>query len=465
MKKIRIFSLLLVLCLVLSCVLPAAKATQSNSPVTNGCHSVDAAMTLSDEGKLTETAKAIVVYELNSGTMLYNWNPDEKIYPTSMVKMMTALVALENGDPEEVVTVTRSVLNQVPIGILGADLKAGDQITLKDLLYSTMVESATDASVIAAAHVGGSIEGFLQMMNDKAVQLGCRNTHYGNVHGLHDENTYTTARDIARITEAALKNATFREMFETARYTIQYTKASGQMVEREIITTNNMMNERNSKYFDKRVTGGKTGATDKGGRCLTLTAKQNGMDLLCVLMGAVPTYEENGSISAHGSFEESKVVLDYAFANYEFRQVFFDGQSLEQYPVENGASHVVSQAATSASTVMPIEVEDALLRWIYQPDNAAISAPVQKGQRLGTAEVWYGNKCLAQAEMVAMHAVEKYQAPVVPEKPPETLSDNWGMILLTVLVLAVVVFAAFVGIRILMIRRYQRRHKRRSSRQ
>lgn len=464
MKKIRIFSLILAICLVFPAC-PGAKATQSDTPVTNGCHSVDAAMMLSDADKLTETAKAIVVYELNSGTMLYNWNPDEKIYPTSMVKIMTTLVALENGNPDEEVTVTRSVLNQVPIGILGADLKAGDKITLKNLLFSTMVESATDASVIAAAHVGGSIEGFLQMMNEKAAELGCQNTHYGNVHGLHDADTYTTARDIARITEAALKNETFREMFETARYTIGYTKSSGQWVEREIVTTNNMMNERNSKYYDKRVTGGKTGATDQGGRCLTLTAEQNGMDLLCVLMGAVPTYEENGSISAHGSFEESKVILDYAFANYEFRQVFFDGQSLEQYPVENGASHVVSQAASSASTVMPIEVDNTLLKWIYQPENTSMTAPIKQGQQLGTAEVWYGNKCLAKTQMVAMHAVQVYQAPVVPDKPPAKQSTSWVTILLLVLALAVVVFAAFVGIRILKIRHYQRSQKRRSRRQ
>ena len=462
MKKIRIFSLFLVLCLLFSFAVPGAKATQSETPVTQGCHSVDASMTLSDEGKLTETAKAIVVYELNSDTMLYHWNPDEKIYPTSMVKMMTALVALEKGNPEDTVTVTRTMLNQVPIGILGAGLKAGDQISLLDLLYSTMVESATDSSVIAAIHVGGSIEGFLQLMNEKAAELGCRNTHYGNVHGLHDESTYTTARDITRITENALENDTFRAMFETARYTMHHTKASGEAVEREMVTTNNMINERNTKYYDKRATGGKTGSTDKGGRCLTLTAEQNGMRLLCVLMGAVPTYEENGSISAHGSFEETKVILDYAFAHYEFRQVFFDGQSLAQYPVENGASHVVSQAATSVSTVMPIEVDDTQLRWVYQPETASFTAPLTRGQRLGTAEVWYGTKCLAKTDMLAMNAVNEYKAPVVPEKPAAEMSNGWVTVLIVLLILAVLVFAAVLGIRILRIQRYQRRQKRRS---
>ena len=417
-------------------------------------------MTLSEEEKLTDTAKAVVVYELNSDTMLYTYNPDGKIYPTSMVKLMTALVAIENGDLDDMVTVTRSVLNKVPIGIVGIDLKVGEEISLRDLLYGTMVASATDAAVVAAAHVGSSVESFLQMMNDKAAELGCKNTHYGNVHGLHDEQTYTTARDIARITEAALENEVFREMFCTVEYTMAETNKHEQ---RTIITSNNMMNPQKSKYYDKRVTGGRTGATDQGGRCLTLTAEKDGMEILCVLMGATPTMAANGSIDAYGSFEESKIMVDYAFSNFEFRQVFFDGQSLAQYPVANGASHVVTQAATSVSTVMPAEVDESQLKWVYAGQSDIISAPVEKGQKLGTAQVWYGAKCLAETDMVAMNGVETYQAPVIPEKP-DTQSGSWLMLLLVLVGLAVLGFLAVLGLRVFRIMKYQRRQRRRSRR-
>ena len=460
MKKIRLFRLFLALILIFSCLSVPVSANSNGLPVTSGCHSVDAAMTLSTEEKLTDTAKAVVLYEFNSGTMLYTHNPDAKIYPTSMVKMMTALVALENGNLDDMVTVTRSVLNQVPIGILGADLKLGEEISLRDLLYATMVASATDASVVAAAHVGGSIEGFLQMMNDKAVQLGCQNTHYGNVHGLHDEQTYTTARDIARITEAALNNEIFREMFCATEYTMA---ATNKHEARTITTTNNLMNPKNSKYYDKRVTGGKTGATDEGGRCLTLTAERDGMEILCVVMGAQPTVAANGSLSAYGSFEESKVLIDYAFSNFEFRQVFFDGQSLAQYPVENGASHVVTQATASVSTVLPKEVDEAQLKWVYEKQNATIIAPVVKGQKLGTAQVWYGTKCLAETDMTAMHGVALYQAPVIPEKP-DNQSGSWLMLLVVLLGLVVVAFLAILGLRTYRIMRYRRRKQRRSRR-
>lgn len=459
MKKVSVFSLFLTFIVILFCLHVGATGAETNPAVTNGCHSMDAAMTLSDEEKLTETAKAVIVYERNSGTMLYTRNPDDKIYPTSMVKMMTVLVAIENGDLDEKVTVTRKVLNQVPIGILGAGLTVGEEITLRDLLYSTMVESATDSAVVAAAHVGDGIDGFLQLMNEKAAALGCTKTNYSNVHGLHDENTYTTARDVARLTDAALKNAIFREMFCTARYTMSPTNKRTEAW--TITTTNNMMNERNSKYYDKRVTGGKTGATDQGGRCLTLTAEQDGMELLCVVMGAVPTLEANGSLSSYGSFEESKVLLDYAFANYAFRQVFFDGQSLAQYPVANGANHVVTQAASSVSTVVPKQLEENALRWVYEENGGVLSAPVKKGQELGRVQVWYGSKCLAQTQMVAMNAVEVYQAPVIPEKPVFADSGSW---LLLILVLAGVILAAFLvllGMRTARIMKHKRRQRRR----
>lgn len=458
MKKIRIFSLFLSIFLLLTAVTVPVCATGSNPAVTNGCHSVDAAMTLSAEDKLVDTAKAAIVYELNSGTMLYSYNPDDKIFPTSMVKLMTTLVALENSDLDEVVTVTRQVLNQVPIGILGMDLKLGEEITIRDLLYATMVASATDASVIVAAHVGGSIDGFLVMMNEKAAELGCQNTNYGNVHGLHDEQTYTTARDIARITEAALKNEEFRKMFCAAEYVLS---ATNKHEERTITTTNNMMNPKNSKYYDKRITGGKTGATDQGGRCLTLTAEQNGMEILCVLMGATPKLAANGSIAAHGSFEESKVLVDYALKNFEFRQVFFDGQSLAQYPVQDGASDVVTQATSSISTVLPAEVDETQLKWVYEKDSDTITAPVEKGQKLGVVQVWYGTKCLAQTDMTAMHDVSQYQAPVIPERPTSS-AGGWLTFLLVLVGIVVLVFLVIFIMRTVHIMKYRQRQRRRS---
>ncbi len=465
MRKFSLFCIFLsVLCVVNIAAMPVF-ATEIDMSVTSGCHSADAAVTLSDEGKLAKTAKAVILYELNSDTMIYAWNPDERIYPTSMVKMMTALVTLENAALTEEVTVTRTALNAVAIGSVSAGLVVGEVLTVEDLLYCMMVGSANDASAVLAEHVAGDQAAFVQMMNEKAAALGCLGTAYTNAHGLHDEGTYTTARDLCRLTEAALENEVFKTLFTTATHTVPATNKSA---ERVVTTTNYMMKDSDhKKYPDERVTGGKTGATNQGGRCLTLTAEGNGMNILCIVMGAKPTVAEDGSLTAYGSFEESKALLDVVFEKYEYRQIFFAGQSISQYPVAGGASDVVTQPADSASSVLPVELDMTALRWDYQQTVGAISAPVQQGSELGTVQVWYGTKCLAQTQMVAMHDVPVKESPVVPERPAGANGGGVVGILLTVagviaglLVAAILVLLAIRYTRI-MLRTMRRRKKRR----
>lgn len=464
MKKICLFCAILSLLSVIVCSPLAVLATETDMSVINGCNTVDAAVSLSEEGKLVDTARAVVLYELNSDTMLYTWNPDARIYPTSMVKMMTALVAIENAPLTDEVTVTRSALNSVAIGSVSAGLKAGEVLTLEDLLYCAMVASANDASAVIAEHIAGNQEAFVEMMNQKAAGLGCRDTNYTNPHGLHDEGTYTTARDLCRITEAALENEVFRTLFTTGKYTVSATNKSP---EREIRTTNSMMVESgNKKYPDDRVTGGKTGATNQGGRCIALTAEKNGMNILCIVMGAEPTVEEDGSLSRFGSFEESKELLDFAFDKFEYRQIFFDGQSISQYPVAGGASDVVTQPSDSASTVLPKDIDVTALRWVYQQTVGTINAPVRQGSELGTVQVWYGEKCLAQTQMVAMHDVPVKTAPVIPERPTGIVDGGGGKLVL--IVIGVVLGLLVLGVAILFAVRYthilSRRMRRRAAR-
>ena len=465
MIKSRIFCILLSLFLVVAPLMVGAEVNPADPAVISGCHSVDAAEMLSPSEKMTDTARAVVMYELNSDTMLYTWNPDAKIYPTSMVKMMTALVALEKGNLDDEVTVTRKVLDELPIGIVSAGLKYNEVISLRDLLYCTMVASANDASIVIANHIAGSTAEFVQMMNEKAAQIGCTGTNYSDVNGLHNENTYTTARDICRLIEVALQNETFREMFETATYTVAATNKSE---ERKITTTNHMMNENNRKYYDVRVTGGKTGATDEGGRCLALTAEANDMQILCVVMGAQPTVEKDGTISAHGSFEESKILLDYAFKTYEPRQVFYSGQTVTQYPVVGGAHDVVTQPAASIMTILPRDLDDSQIRWVHLQTQNNITAPVQQGDKIGVIQAWYGDKCLAQTDLVAMNHVPQYQTPIIPEKPQtQGGGDGWLIVLWIIggiVLVAVLAFLALICVRNVRVMNHRRRNRRRRDR-
>ena len=474
MKKIRFLGLVLAVVVAISCLGAgnSALAVETDDSVARGCHSPDAAMPLSDSGKLTETANAVLIYELGSDTFLYGWNQDARIYPSSMVKLMTALVALENGDLEDQVTVTKRALSYVQIGSVSAGLKAGEVLTLEQLLYCMMVASANDAATVIAEHIGGTQDGFLAMMNRRAQELGCRDTNYTNVHGLHDENTYTTARDICRIMTVAMKNEVFRTMFRTESYIVPATNKSEQ---REVWTTNYMMsNQTVKKYYDERVTGGKTGATDEAGRCLVATAEGNGMELLTIVMGAVPEYEQDGlAVKYFGSFEETKLLLDHVFENYTYSQVLYEGQAVTQFPVENGLNSVVVRPVMSASTVLPVDATGDQLTWIYGDAVGSLKAPVEKGQVLSTIQVWYGAKCLAQTELVAMNSVAAGQ-PETGEGPrlEKSASPIWKWLLIVVccivglgvLVVGVILLRKWILRSIHTARRRRRRNDRQRSR-
>lgn len=393
----------MVLCLLMTVGMAAAVSAAGDSATgAMGCRGLDAQSALGGSEKMLDTAQAAVVYERNTGTLIYGYNLDRQIYPSSMVKLMTALVALQHGNLEDSVTVTRTALDSVGIGVVSANLVRGEQMTLKDLLYCMMVGSANDASAVIAEYIGGSQAGFVAMMNEMAVKIGLTGTHFSNPHGLHDEQTYTTVRDVLKILDIGLENPQFREMYETVNYTVPATNKTDA---REISSTNNMMKS-GSKYYDQRVTGGKTGATDAAGRCLTVSAAVADMDLIAIVMGAKATYSADGSyLTKYGSFEEMSALLDYAQDGYECRQLFYESQVIAQYPVANGSNHVVTTPADASFCVVPKGVAAEALRWQYQTTIDGLTAPIARGQPVTTLEVWYGDICLAQTDLVAMNAV------------------------------------------------------------
>ena len=404
MKKSAHICLLLAVAVLLGMFCIPARAENEDFSVSSGCHSVDAALTVSDSGKMLETSKAVILYERNSDTMIYNFNPDQRIYPSSMVKLMTVLLAVEEGDLSARVAVTKRALSYVSIGAVSAGLIAGEELSLEDLLFCVMAASANDATTVVAEYIGGNQELFVKKMNARAKELGMTGTHYSNTHGLHDDDTYTTARDICRLLDYALDIPKYKELFCAVEHTIPPTNKSE---ERIVHSTNHMTSDAAmKKYLDDRVTGGKTGFTDQAGRCLAITAEGGGMELLSIVMGAEATYEADGqSLATYGSFEETDILLDYAFANFEYREIYHAGEVLNRFPVENGANHAVARPSTAAATVLPVGTPTQDLRWVYSAQNTVIYAPVEAGQVLSTVQVWYGTKCLAQADLEAVYSV------------------------------------------------------------
>ncbi len=426
----------------------------------NSSYGLDAGSALLGIGQIVENIDSAFVYETNSDTLMYAWNPDTQIYPASLVKIMTGLIAVTEGDLDDVITVTESAVSSVPSDAVSAELKVDEQLTLRDLLYCMLMGSANDAAAVIAEHIGGSQEAFVQKMNERAANLGCRGTNFTNVHGLHNEAQYITARDAAKILDAALDNEVFWEIFVAFKYSVEKTNKSEF---RNLETGNSLVDSTSSLYYDERVLGGRTGVSEDGKRCLAAVSQSNGMRIISVVMGAESVYEEDGYTAITvGGYLETKKLLDAAFNGYKTAQILYENQALIQSRVPNGDSDVVLGSQVSVSTVLPenVGVNDLSLQFNTKP----LEAPIAKGENLSHLQIWYGSMCVAETDLYAMNSVRVMgqQAGLDPSE------ERSGLPVVVVIVLWIVTIAVvavltirFAGrIRLLLIRNRSRKYRR-----
>lgn len=486
MKKNRIFCLLL--CLVtlfqlLTCPVhasqtegttaettaPVQSATENDSSVTYGCHTVDGKVPLCGTDRLLETAGAAMLYEVNSDTLLYAWNPDTPVYPASLAKIMTALLAVENGNLAEVVTVSANAMSSIKKQSATLKLQVGEELTLEQLVRCLMVGSANDAAVVIADHIAGSQQGFAAMMNQRAVELGCTGTVFVNPHGLHDSKQITTTRDMVKILKFAMQNEEFMSFFSDTVYTLPETNLSKS---RYMETTNYMMTrDVTEEYYDSRVTGGRTGVTDDRRRCLIVTAKSGELCFIAIVMNAVPKADPDDpyTIKYFGSYEEVGDLLDMGFRDYKIAQVLSENEILTQYMVTNGTNSVAVGPLNSCSTVLPKDAVPADLTVKYASAGTMLSAPVDTNTVVNTVQMWYGNVCLAQSPLITKNT-SRIKLTENSGAGTEAASNDFAVkILIVVGVLIVGVFAV-VGVRtvVRMLRgfstRMQHRRRRRNRR-
>ncbi len=371
-----------------------------DSSVASGSHSLNAAVPLWGTGKLLETAGSAMLYEIGSKTMLYAWNPDLQIYPAALVKIMTCLLALENGNLSDQLTVTSTAMATLPKGVYL--LEIGEKWTLEQLLYCLMVGGYNDAAVVIAEYVAGSQQAFINMMNRRAKEIGCTNTNFTNTTGLHDSEQLSTARDLVKILDEALRNEEFFRFFSETSYSIPKTEYAES---RYMETTNYMMTLTvTAEYYDSRVTGGRTGVTESRDRCLVVTAESKGLHYIAIVMEAKATSNEDGDIIRFGSYEEVKELLNLGFDGYERKQILSDSQILTQYPVLDGQNSVSVGPSNSCYSVLPADTLSTDLSYRYDNSNIALSAPVKAGQPINNVQVWYGNVCIAQSPVITKNS-------------------------------------------------------------
>ena len=256
-------------------------------------------------------AESAVVIEASTGTILYNKDMDQVNYPASITKIMTALLTVENCAMDEVVTYSYYATHSIEVGSSSIGTTEGEELTVEESLYALLLMSANECGNGQAEHIAGSVEAFADMMNAKAAELGCTNTHFVNPHGLPDDNHYTTAHDMALILKAALQNEHFVRIAGTAKYNMRATNKDDEIT---YMTNHHYMiapYRGVTRYLDDTVIAGKTGYTDLAMGTLVTAAERNGMTLLVVTMHTRPT-----GVYGTPLFDDTALLLDYASENF-----------------------------------------------------------------------------------------------------------------------------------------------------
>ena len=426
MKKVIPISLFLCLVILLQCVLTPAFATETTEEpteeatettaaaqtaafgtvcVNQGCRTIEGQMPLGGSDKKLDTAAAAFVYEVNTGTVVYAYNPDLKMSPGTLAKLVLALIIIENCELDEVVTCVDGIQSYVPGSSqkMEPQLKSGEQLTVNDLLHGLIMMSANDAAVALAQHVYGSTTACLSAMNQRVKQMGCANTEFGNVSGLDTAVSVSTARDIAKIMEESCKNETFADLIKSIEYTVPETNLTK---ERSFYTRNYLMdNHIIQQFYDGRITGGLPSYTEASGASIACTAEYNNMNLVCVSLGGSRTFEGN-STTWYGNFEEILEIIKFTFNNFKINRIIYEGMSVNQWPVIGGESEAVGQAFVNIDSVVPAGVAMDNLVYYYDVENGSLSAPVKKDELIATMQVWYRNSCMTEVELYSMGDVK-----------------------------------------------------------
>lgn len=443
--------------------LPVADETEPPIQVGTGNNAgIDATGALLPAAQAEFDGTAIMLYEINSGTMVYAKNIDEIRYPASLTKVMTCLLALEHGNLTDQVTVSEEAMaDQDPNGS-SAGIMAGEVYSLEQLLYCLMIASGNDAAPVIAEHIAGSESAFIAMMNEKADALGCTSTNFANTHGLHDDNHYTTARDMARIMLAAMEYDVFRDIYSTAQYELPPTNK--QEDSRILVTTNFLIGTAvTAEYYDSRVIGGKTGFTTPAGRCIACTAENGDLYYLCIVLGASTQTTDEGA-TIYGSFVTVSKLLDRGFGDYTFAKILSPLSPVAQMPVKNASESVVLTPADTISTLLPKGYNPANLRTTCVLDSPdGLTAPLEAGQVVGRVDVYYDSLCIASTDLRTMTAVQRQSvtSAIVQQAEEEMRQSPWRTVVIVLVVLLVIlvlllILSAWVRSR----RRRRRRHRR-----
>ena len=425
--KLRITALILMILMLIPCVVYADsfKASPNKSP---------AAYSSSRPDKLDEDmliATAAIAVDASTGRVLFGKRIDRQIYPASTTKVLTALLALENLDLDQRVTVSRNAI----VGESSIYVEEGEIISVRDLLYGLMLKSGNDAAVALAEAVSGSVAEFADLMNERAAELGCTSSNFENPHGLPNDNHYTTAEDYYKVFLAAIEHEEFLEIIGTSKYTIQSRRADGSDRTYTVSNTNKLLPNSDTEFAYEYMLGGKTGYTDAAQSAFVGLSEKDGRRVVTVVFGS----------TQDGKWTDTKKLANYAFSAYEplpAQEIYAANAVTVQ--VENAmnpddASLLLNLSEEEAaklsfpcksSEIEEIRANFAQYASISYKEGNAVTAPVQEGDAVATLHFNYPGVPEVTMKLTADRMIAGIieETPVAEETPQPVASSGVSII-------------------------------------
>lgn len=421
MKKYRLFALVLVVSIMTTLLLPF-QSLALEPPEFHG--------------------KNAILVDANYNEVLYEVGGYDKVYPASITKVMTALLTLEAIEAGQITAQTQvtasATATTIPEGSSTANIQAGEVLTVEQLLYCLLLPSANEASQILAETVGGDIDTFVGMMNDKAKELGCENTHFANPHGFHDPDHYTTPYDITLFMKAAMEYDLFQDIVTSPNYTIPATNLS----EERIVRNTNALtsNWKYTGYLYTPGTGGKTGSTDEAGKCLVETAKKGDSYLISVVMGEPEFITLADGTEKVAEFYDTIQLLDWGFENFQRTVISEDSEVVAKVNVtlSTQTDQVMVRPSGTIARTLPKDVDVDQMEKVINLFNDTVEAPVEQGAVLGTMVLKYEGEEYGTLDLVADSSVERSELLYRLDRIQKFFQNWWVKLLLVIVVVAVV---------------------------
>ena len=355
---------------------------------------------------LVLSSEAAVLMDAKTGIVLYDKNMNEKKYPASTTKILTALLALENTKPTDKITASYNAVYNIGPGGSNMGLKENEEISAKDALYGILLKSANEACMAIAEYISNNVEDFVNMMNERAKKIGAKNTNFVNPHGYHDNNHYTTSYDMALIMQEALKNEDFIKIISTKKHFIEKTNLSD---ERNLTNSNKLILEESPFYYEYCI-GGKTGFTDQAGNTLVSYSKKDDMELIAVVMKGKGTeiYTDSVKLFEYGFNQYSKKTI---FNKSSFEKTSPVVQIFNEKTIDLGIANLSAKNDLSLNLPKNIQEDKIISKINLEP---TITAPLKIGDTVGSISFMYNNNIIANVDIISDSKID-----IIPEKKLE----------------------------------------------